>query len=149
MEKRVYEDYKYGMQDLSHIYVGCKYTFEELLEAEDVMFKFRMIVKRDILPEADLEDTLETHLYYLTPDSFLVKIYRQLKAKVKVNVIEEKKALFGGGAGKTGSGKAGAKRYVTRMLTVEELVQIPPSQKEREGYVIQELSISKLALAAL
>ena len=149
MEKRVYEDYKYGMQDLSHIYVGCKYTFEELLEAEDVMFKFRMIVKRDILPEADLEDTLETHLYYLTPDSFLVKIYRQLKAKVKVNVIEEKRTLFGAGARGTGSGKAGTKRYVTKMLTVEELVQVPPAQKERQGYVIQELSISKLALAAL
>ena len=149
MEKRVYADYKYGMQDLSHIYVGCKYTFEELLEAEDVMFKFRMIVKRDILQEADPEDTLETHLYYLTPDSFLVKVYKQLKAKVKVNVIEEKKALFGGGARGTGSGKAGTKRYVTKMLPVEELVQIPPAQKERQGYVIQELSISKLALAAL
>lgn len=148
MDKTAYEDYKYGMQDLSHIYVGCKYTFGELLEAEDVTFKFRMIVKRDILPEADPEDTLETHLYYLAPDSFLVKIYRQLKARVKVNLIEERKSLFGAGAG-TGSGRAGNSRYVTKMLSVEELVRIPPDQKEQQGYVIQELSISKLALAAL
>lgn len=39
----------------------------------------------------DPEDTLETHLYYLKPDSFLVKIYDRIKARVKINIIEEKK----------------------------------------------------------
>ena len=135
MEKMVYEDYKYGMQDISHVYVGCKYTFEELLEAENVMFKFRMIVKRDILPEADLEDTLETHLYYLKPDSFLVKIYGQLKAKVTVNVIEEKKSRNGV-----------KKQYVTKQFTIEELTAMAPADKEKQGLVVQELSVSKLSL---
>lgn len=146
MENRVYEDYKYCMQDTSRLYVGCKYTFGELLEEESISFKLRLVMERYILPEADREDTLETHLYYLAPDSFLVKVYRQIKAKVKVNVIEEKKPLFG--AGRKETGKAGQKRYVTKQLTIEQLASVPPAQKEKQGYVIQELSVSKLALTA-
>ena len=147
MENKIYEDYKYSMQDTSRLYVGSKYTFRELLDDEEIPFKFRLIMERYVLPEADREDTLESHLYYLAPDSFLVKIYRQMKARVKVNVIEEKKPLFGGG--KAASGQAGKKRYVTRQFTVEELVNIAPAQKEKQGFVIQELSVSKLALGSL
>ena len=74
-----------------------------------------------------------------------------MKARVRVIVIEEKKPFPGigvrGGAGKAGA--EGKKRYVTRQLTVEELAGIPPREKERQGFVIQELSVSKLALTAL
>ena len=151
MQKTVYEDYKYSVQDTARIYVGCKYTFGEFLEEEEILFKFRLVMQKYILPEADREDTLETHLYYLEPDSFLVKIYRQMKAKVRVIVIEEKKPFLGIGA-KGGSGERaaeGKKRYVTKQLTVEELTSVPPREKERQGYVIQELSVSKLALGSL
>lgn len=146
MQKTVYEDYKYSVQDTARIYVGCKYTFGEFLEEEEILFKFRLVMQKYILPEADLQDTLETHLYYLAPDSFLVKIYRQMKARVRVNVLEAKKPFPVIGGGKTGEGR---KRYVTKQFTVEELAAVPPEEKERQGYVIQELSVSKLALAAL
>lgn len=142
MHKTVYEDYKYSIQDVGRIYVGSKYTFGELLDEEEIPFKFRLVMSRYILPEADLEDTLETHLYYLAPESFLVKIYRQMKAKVRVNVLEEKKPGLRGEAG-------AVRQYVTRQFTVEELAGVSPGEKERKGYVIQELSVSKLALAAL
>ena len=72
MKKTVYEDYKYSMQDTGKVYVGSKYTLDEILESEDMPFKFRLIVERYILPEADQQDTLETHLYYLEPKSFIV-----------------------------------------------------------------------------
>ncbi len=142
MQKTVYEDYKYSMQDTSRVYVGCKYTFGELLEEEEISFKFRLLVERYVLPEADQEDTLETHLYYLPPESFQVKLYTQMKARVKVNIIEEKKSWLG-------SGHNMKKQYVTRQFTVEQLVSIPPKEKEKQGVVIQELSISKLALAGI
>lgn len=148
MQKTVYEDYKYSVQDTARIYVGCKYTFAEFLEEEEILFKFRLVMQKYILPEADPEDTLETHLYYLAPDSFLVKIYRQMKAKVRVNVLEEKKPFPGIGSRKADV-SGGKKRYVTKQLTVEELAGVPPQEKERQGYVIQELSVSKLALTAL
>jgi len=139
MQKTVYENYKYCMQDVSHIYIGCKYTFAELLEEDSVPFKFRMLAQKYILPEADPEDTLETHFYYLDGAGFLIKLYDQMKAKVKVNVIEEHKGL---------SGK-GKKRYVTRQLGIKELTSMTPAQKEAKGLVIQELAVSKLALMGL
>lgn len=139
MQKTVYEDYKYSMQDTGRLYVGCKYTLGEILEAEDILFKFSMIVERYIVPEADREDTLETHLYYLEKESFLVRIYRQMKARIKVNIIEEKRSLFG----------KRKKQYVTRILTIDELVAMSPAEKQEKGLVVQELSVSKLALMGL
>lgn len=139
MQKTVYEDYKYSMQDTGRIYVGCKYTFAELLDEEEILFKFRLVMEKYVLEKADREDTLETHLYYLAPDSFLVKFYGQMRARVKVNVIEEKKGIFGGSK----------RRYVTKQLSVEQLAAIDPAQKEKQGLVIQELSVSKLALMGL
>lgn len=136
MQKTVYEDNKYSMQDTTTLYVGTKYTMGELLEEEDISFKFRLIVERYILPEADPQDTLETHLYYLKPESFVVKIYKQIKAKVKVNIIEEKKSVTG----------RQNRRYVTKVLTVEQLAAMTPERKEAQGVVVQELSMSKLAL---
>lgn len=136
MNKSVYEDYKYCMQDVSRLYIGSKYTFDELLENEEVPFKFRLVVERYILPEADLADTLETHLYYLTKESFQVKIFQQLKTQVKVNLIQEKKSL--GGNPK--------KEYTTKLLPVEQLVKLSVQDKEQVGLVIQELVVSKLAL---
>lgn len=132
--KVTYEDGKYSMQDVGTLYLGTKYTFDELLECEDVPFKFRLLAQKYLLPEADGEDTLETHLYYLDKKSFLVKIYKQLKAKVKVNVLVEK--------------KGGKRVYVTKSLSVEELAAIPTEEKERIGMVVQELAVSKFALMA-
>ena len=139
MQKTVYEDFKYSMQDVSRVYVGCKYSFEELLDDDDLLFKFRLIVERYILPEADPEESLETHLYYLGPESFVVKLYNRIKARVKVSVIEERKSLFW----------KVKRQYVTKQLTVDELVEIPPAEKEKQGMVIQELSVSKLALTSV
>ena len=139
MQKTIYEDHKYSMQDTGRLYVGCKYTFAELLDAEDILFKFRLVIEKYVLEKVDREDTLETHLYYLAPDSFLVKLYEQMKARVKVNVIEDKKSIFGGSKSK----------YVTKQLSVGQLAALTPAQKERQGLVIQELSVSKLALLGL
>lgn len=136
MQKTIYEDKKYSMQDTGTLYIGAKYTLNEILEEDEITFKFRLIVERYILPEADLEDTLETHLYYLESKSFVVKIYKQLKARVKVNLIEERKSLLGGTK----------KKYVTKLLKVEELAAMPLEEKKEKGVVVQELCMSKLAL---
>ena len=136
MHKTVYEENKYSMQDTGNLYVGCKYTLEEVINEDEMPFKFRLVVERYILPEADLQDTLESHLYYLEPKSFLVKIYNQLKARVKISVIEEKKSLFGGRK----------KQYVTKMMTVEELAKMSVAEKEAEGVIVQELKVCKMAL---
>ena len=95
MNKTTYEDYKYCIQDVTKLYIGSKYNFGELLDAEAVPFKLKLVMRQYVMPEADLEDTLETHFYYLDPKSFLVQIYGQLSLKVKINLLTKKKTTLG------------------------------------------------------
>lgn len=139
MNRTEYEDYKYIMQDTSNLYIGAKYTFEEIMEDEEIYFKFRLILKRYIIPEVNIRDSIETHLYYLNKNSFLVKIYDHLKVRIKVNLIEEKRTLFG----------KVQRKYVTKTLKIHELVQMSTADKERCGMVIQELKVSKVAIISM
>lgn len=132
MQKSYYEDYKYCIQEISTIYLGTKYTFAELLDDDNVPFKLRAIFEQFICPKADLEDTLETHLYYLEAGSFLVKTYDRLKCKVKINIIEEKR---------------GKKAYTTKVISVSKLVEMSAEEKEKMGVVVAEISFNKLAVA--
>ena len=138
-QKTVYEENKYCIQDVSNIYIGTKFTFAELLESEEVPFKVRLLVERDVMPKTDREDTLESHLYYLDSESFLVRLYEQLKARVKINIIEEKRNLLG----------KRQKEYMTRQLAVRQLAEMSFEEKKDKGVVVQELIISKLALMSV
>ena len=136
MYKQQYEDYKYVMQDTYQMYLGTKYSIQEVIDNEEVPFKFRLIVERYVYQDMDPETTLESQLYYLTSKDLAFRIYRQIKMKVKVDVIEEKKSL-------TGKRK---KVYTTQILSIDQLVKLTPAEKEEKGMVIQELMCSKLAL---
>lgn len=129
-------DYKYFMQDTGSIYLGAKLSYAEILQDEMVNFKFKSIVEHYIFKDTDPETTLESHFYYMTREQFSYRTYEQLKAKVKVSVLTEKKNLFG----KVRTG------YETKLLRLSELVDMNLAQKKTKGVVIQELALSKLAL---
>ena len=138
MEKQIYEDYKYVMQDTYQLYLGAKYTFEEITDNEEIPFKFRLIVERYVYQDIDPQTTLESHFYYLSDKGILFKTYKHIKLKVKINVIEETRSLFG----------KRKQAYVTRVLPIQELAAMPVEEKQRKGMVIQEIMCSKLALMA-
>ena len=84
-------DYKYVMQDVSSVYVGEKYTYDELVEGEDIPFKLKTLVNHYIKPELSGEDlSLESHFYYMEPRGFAYQTYLQLKTKVKFSILREK-----------------------------------------------------------
>ena len=131
-------DFKYFMQDTGSVYLGAKFSYAEILEHEMVSFKYKSIVEHYILKDTDPETTLESQLYYMTSDQFSYKTYIQLKARVKVSMLVQKKQLL-----------AGEKTvYENRVLKLDELVQMNLAQKKKCGMVIQELVLSKLALMA-
>lgn len=138
LQTQNYEDYKYVMADTGNIYIGSKYSYEELLANEDVPFKIRTIVERYILPQTDRATTLESDFYYMTPDSLSYRTYRQLKVKVKCNRLVEKRKLFSGGKK--------IRRYGTEMIGLEEFAAMPFAQKQAQGIVIQEIVVNKLAM---
>ena len=136
MQMNTYEDYKYSMLDTNCLYVGAKYTFAEIMENEEILFKFRKVTAESLSKGSDREDTLETFLYYLEKDDFRVQVLKQMRSKVRVSILKEKKHLFG----------KKTKEYTTAFMTVPELVAMSFDEKEAVGLVIQELRVNKLAL---
>ncbi len=134
--KTTYEPYKYVMADTSNIYIGAKYTYEDLLESEDIGFKLKSIISHYILKESDPQTSLESELYFLTEDSFTYKTFEQLKIKIKTQVLTEKKSIFG----KT------SVAYKEKVYSLKELVSINLAKKKGMGMCIFEISVSKLAL---
>lgn len=131
-------DFKYFMQDTGSIYLGAKFSYTEILEQEMVSFKYKSIIEHYIMKDTDPETTLESQLYYMTPDQFSYKTYMQLKARIKVSMLMPKKSLFG--EMKT--------VYQNHVFKLDELVNMNLAKKKQCGMVIQELVLSKLALMA-
>lgn len=139
-DERESQDYKYVLQDVSTLYLGARYTYEELIESQEIPFKIKTLVNRYIKPELGGEDlSLESHFYYMEGKGFAYQTYLQLKTKVKYSVLQEKKGL--GGRIK--------QSYTTKTMKLKEFVEIAPAQKEKLGIMIQEISFSKLALMGL
>lgn len=136
----IYEDYKYVMQDTGNLYLGAKYTYEELIENEDVTFKMRTILRKFILGEMDMDPatTLESHFYFLEPKGFVFEVCKQLKIRVKFAEVVEKKTLFG----------KKKEVYETKMLKIEKFAEMTPAEKEKRGVIVQEIAINKLAMMA-
>ena len=130
------DDFKYFMQDTGTVYLGAKYSYAEILGQEMINFKYKSIIEHYILKDTDPETTLESQLYYMTSDQFSYRTYQQLRAKVKVSMLVQKRQLFGGE--KT--------VYENKVIKLEELVDMNLAKKKQRGVVIQELAMSKLAL---
>lgn len=129
-------EFKYVMQDNANYYFGARFTFRGLCANELAPFKFRAVVEHYLSKDVDLDTTLESQLYYMTAQDFACRTLHQLRAKVKVNRLVEKKTLFG----KT------KVQYEEQMIPVEEFAQMNLAQKKAAGIIVRELVISKLAL---
>lgn len=136
-EQKGYEDFRYVMQDSGSYYIGAKYSYAECMDLDDIPFKFRAIVEHYILKDTDPDTTLESQLYYMTPDQFSYKTYKQLKARVKIAHLVEKKSFFS---------KNKKMEYKEEIVSIEKLVETNLAIKKGQGYIIRELVLSKLAL---
>lgn len=127
-------DYKYVMQDFTTIYLGARYSYSELIESEEIPFKIKTLVNHYIKPEEE-DLTLESDFYYMEGKGFAYQTFLQLKTRVKISILKEK--------------KGGRRYYATEVVKLQDFVKIPPADKEKDGIMIQEIMISKLALMAL
>lgn len=136
MEELQDTDFKYVMQDTGNIYIGARLTYAELMDQEMLPFKMKTIIQHYFLKETSLETTQESEFYYLEKGSFLYETFAQLRIKVKVNVLTEKKSLFG------------KKKmvYTEKILTLKELTEMNLARKKASGMIIREIIVSKLGL---
>ena len=129
-------DFKYVMQDTGNVYLGARFTFGELMEQESVPFKIKAILTHYIFKEVNPATSLESQFYYMESGNFLYETFCQLKIRVKVNVLEEKKTLLG----------KKKLRYVEKVYPLQQFVAINLAKKKASGFIIREIIISKLAM---
>ena len=124
-------DFKYIMQDVTHVYIGARYTYRELIEAEDVPFKIKKMINQYIEPELHGEDlSIESHFYYMDGSGFAYQTFLQLKTQVRISIIKGNK-------------------YHTTTMNLDDFVKIAPEEKVKDGLKIEEIIIAKLALMTL
>lgn len=129
-------DFKYYMQDVGNLYLGAHFSYAELMEHEMVPFKLKSIIEHYIMKDTAPDTTLESQFYYMEQDSFSYRTYMQLKAKVKISLLVEKKPLFG------------KKKmvYRTKVFPLAGFAQMNLAQKKKYGVKIQEIILSKLGM---
>lgn len=133
-------DYKYVMHDMTNIYIGARYTYDEIMDNDDVPFKFKTIVSRYILKEVAGNTTLENHIFYMTKDDESYMIYKQMKAKFKLNVFRED----GHGKGQPG--------YVQKEYRIQDIVEGKEAAELHEKMnqiFVEELHLTSLGLMAV
>ncbi len=128
------DDFKYYMQDIERNYFGARYSYREILDNEMAPFKFKTIITKYLKDEVDLDTKLESHFYYISTDSFDYQIFKQLKTRIRV--VEYK------------GSEDSSRGFKEKIYTIEQLARISPEDKEKQGMIIREIFISKLALFA-
>ncbi len=129
------EDFKYCMQDMERDYFGARYTYQELMQNELVPFKFKTIIERYLVRNIDRDTSLESHFYHMTRENPEYRVYRQLKARIRVTQLKSRKFRQ-------------EKEYTEKVYTLEQLTALSQEKKLEKGIAIREIILSKLALFA-
>ena len=133
-------DFKYVMHDLTNVYIGAKYTYDEIMNSDEVPFKFKVILSHYMLKEIAGNTTLENHLFFMKPTDESYIIYKQMKAKFKLNVFRED----GHGKGKPG--------YVQKEYKIQEIVEGTEAaflHANMNTIFVEELHLTTLGLMAV
>lgn len=130
------QDFKYIIQDTSHIYFGKELTYEELMEHNDIPFKFKAIISAYVSKDVPLQKKLVQHLLDMDETSFTFQIYKQLKMEVRIFYKEEKK-IFGGKR---------KEHWVHKSCSFLELKEKYSENVRNATVLVEDVAISKLAL---
>jgi hypothetical protein len=130
------DDFKYIIQDTNCVYFGKELTYAEMMDNDDVPFKFKAIISVYVSKDTDLNVKMADHILSMGDTEFSKRIFEQLRMMVRVYYKTEKKG-FGG---------------KTKVSWVHKAC---PFNKVKDMYgegiingnvMIEDISISKLAL---
>lgn len=132
-------DFKYIMQDTGHIFFGKELTYAEMMDRDDVPFKFQAIIGTYFSKDTELSNRISDHLLKISKDEFSYRIYDQLKLQVRFFYQEEKMGLLGHKKVK----------WVHKTCKMQEFLQDYKEMIEKGEATIEDISISKLGLMTI
>ena len=125
-------DYKHVVQDVTNIYIGGKLSYGEMLDLDEIPFKFKVILSHYILKEIARETTIENHIFFMKKDDMSYMIYKKLKAKFRLYVFDENK-----------------QSYVGREYRIEDIVDDEYLHENMNTIFVEELHIPKINLIGI
>ena len=133
------DDFKYVIQDTGHVYFGKELTYQEILDKEDVPFKFKAIISAYVSKDTTVDVKLTDHIMTVHKDAFSYRIFQQLKMQIRFFYSVDKKSL---------SGKI-KKKGIHKVCSFDEFQKQYASLVMEGKAQIEDVSISKLALMAI
>lgn len=125
-------DFKYVIQDLSKVYIGANYTYEELQNEDDMPVKFKEAAFRVFSMETSLATTIAAHLLSIKKEDRSYFVYKQMRVKIKVTSLVR-----------------GSNGFSTGSYKLDEFMDEFQNKAVQGEYFIEELEIKKLHLAGL
>ncbi len=120
-------DYKHVVQDVTNLYIGAKLTYGEMLDIDEIPFKFKIILSRYILKEMSRETSIENHIFFMKKEDMSYMIYKKLKAKFRLYVFDDKK-----------------ESYIAHDLKIDEIVDDEYLHENMNTIFVDEMHISKI-----
>ena len=130
-------DFKHILQDFGNYYIGARWTYGEMMQSDEMPFKWKAIITHYFMKSVDPDTTMENHIFFLTEDDFAYQTYRQLKARFRMSVWTP-----ADGKRKKKSG------YESREYRIEEIVASRQLHENMNTIIVEELRLSNLALFA-
>lgn len=125
-------DYKHVVQDVTNIYIGGKLSYGEMLDLDEIPFKFKVILSHYILKEVSRETTIENHIFFMKKEDMSYMIFKKMKAKFRLYVFDEDK-----------------KSYVGREYKIEDIVDDEYLHEKMDTIFVEEMHLYKINLLAV
>ncbi|MCI8314021.1 MAG: hypothetical protein HFH74_03015 [Lachnospiraceae bacterium] len=132
-------DFKYVIQDTNCVYFGRELTYAEMMDKEDVPFKFKAVISAHIAREIDLNKKMTEHILEISESAFSYRIFEQLRLTVRVYYKVSAKG-FGGKI---------KEKWVHKACSIGQFCKEYRDKTMQSEVMIEDFSISKLALLAL
>ena len=107
-----------------------------MLDYEDIPFKFKAIINEYVQKDTDIEKSMVEHLLEISLDSFMFKVFVQLKLKVRICYLVQKKNI-------TGKIK---EKWEHKSCDIKQFCELYREEVKNEKMQVEDISISKLAL---
>ena len=130
MDTQNKDDFKYVIQDMGSVYFGRELTYSEMMDMDDVPFKFKAVISAHIAKDTSLDTRMTDHI---------LSIFEQLKLTVRICYREQKRCM--GGRIK--------ERWVHASCQIGQFCGDYRGRVNEGSVMIEDISISKLALMAL
>ena len=133
------DDFKYVIQDTGNVYFGKELTYNEMMERDDVPFKFKAIINMYLSNDDVLDKKISEHIREIDTSSFAYKVFEQLKLAVRVCYKTQAKGFWG----------REKEKWVHEACNIKQFCEERRGNMDERGMVIEDISISKLALMML